>query len=123
MEREMERALRPGEFIYERACFSFVSGLERVAKEIEALITTEATRAAELCETFLAGCHAKADQLDDSSGNFAMFARDLICLWIRARQVEGADPEKTVTTLLSWMDDDPYAFCYQIENDAVPAPR
>jgi hypothetical protein len=26
-------------------------------------------------EAFLAGCHAKADELDDSSGSFGHFAR------------------------------------------------
>ena len=31
---------------------------------------------------------AKADELDDSSGSFGQFAKDLICLWIKARQVE-----------------------------------
>jgi hypothetical protein len=31
MERQIERALRPGEFIYDRASFAFVSGLEQVA--------------------------------------------------------------------------------------------
>ena len=27
----------------------------------------------------------------------------------------------TASTLLGWMDDDPYAFCYEIEKDAVAA--
>jgi len=39
------------------------------------------------------GCHAKAEQLDDSSGNFGMFVKDLICLWIKGRQAERADPD------------------------------
>jgi hypothetical protein len=30
MERQIERALCPGESIHDRACFSFVSGLEKV---------------------------------------------------------------------------------------------
>jgi len=70
MERQIERALRPGEFIYDRACFSFVSGLGQVANGIKELIPAEPSRAVALCEVFLAGCHAKAEQLDDSSGNF-----------------------------------------------------
>ena len=81
------------------------------------LIATEPSRAAALCEAFLAGCDAKAEQLDDSSGNFGMFAKDLICLWIKGRQAGGADPDETAATLLRWMDDDPYAFCYQIEKE------
>ena len=121
IEREIERALRPGAFIRDGECFSFVSGLDEVAATIDKLITTEPTRAVGLYETFLAGCHAKADELDDSSGSFGQFARDVICGWIKARQASGADPDKTASTLLGWMDDDPYAFCYEIEKDAVAA--
>src|ERR1035438_4134152 len=72
-------------------------------------------------ETFLAGCHGKADELDDSSGSFGQFAQDLICLWIKASQASGADADRTVSRLLAWMDDDPYAFCYEIEKDAAAA--
>jgi hypothetical protein len=121
MERQIERALRPGEFIYDRATFAFVSGLEQVANGIKELVASEPSRAAALCEAFLAGCHAKAEQLDDSSGNFGMFVKDLICLWIKGRQAEGADPDDTAATLLRWMDDDPYAFCYQIEKETSAA--
>lgn len=121
MERQIERALRPGEFIYDRACFSFVSDLEQVANGIKELIAIEPARAVTLCEVFLAGCHAKAEQLDDSSANFGMFVKDLICLWIKARQACGADLDGTVGTLLRWMDDDPYAFCYEIEKDTSAA--
>jgi hypothetical protein len=64
-----------------------------------------------LYEAFLAGCAAKADELDDSSGSLGQFAHDLICSWIEARQASGADPDQRVATLLAWMDDDPYAFC------------
>ena len=78
MERQIEVALRPGEFVHDRACFSFVSALEKVVADIQKLIPAQATRAAALCEAFLAGCHAKAEQLDDSSGNFGMFVKDLI---------------------------------------------
>lgn len=38
MERQIERALRPGEFIHDRACFSFVSGLDQIANDIEKII-------------------------------------------------------------------------------------
>ena len=121
MERQIERALCPGEFIHDRSCFSFVGNLEKVAADIQKLIPAEPVRAVALCEAFLAGCHAKAEQLDDSSANFGMFVKDLICLWINARQADGADPDKTVATLLAWMDDDPYAFCYEIEKDTAAA--
>ena len=120
-ERQIEHALHPGEFIHYRECFSFVSGLDQIAAEIKNMIATEPSRAAALCETFLAGCHAKVEQLDDSSGSFGMFVRDLICLWIKARQAGSADPDETASTLMAWMDDDPYAFCYEIEKDTTAA--
>lgn len=121
IEREIERALQPGAFIRDGEYFSFVSGLEEVAATVDKLITTDPTRAVELYETFLAGCHAKADELDDSSGSFGQFARDVICGWINARQASGANPDRTAAAMLNWMGDDPYAFCYEIEKDAVAA--
>jgi hypothetical protein len=66
IEREIELALRPGSFIRDGECFSFVSGLDQVASTIDKLIATEASRAVTLYEVFLAGCHAKADELDES---------------------------------------------------------
>jgi hypothetical protein len=121
MEREIELALRPGVFIGYREGFSFVTRLEELASQIHQLVATEPGRAVGLSETFLAGCHAKADELDDSDGSFGQFAQELICLWIKARQASGAEPDKTVSTLLAWMDDDPYAFCHEIEKDAAAA--
>ena len=121
IEREIERALHPGAFIRDGECFSFVSELGKVAATVDQMITTDPARAVELYETFLAGCHAKADELDDSSGSFGQFAQDIICGWIKARQASGADPYKTASTLLGWMDNDPYAFCYEIEKDAAAA--
>jgi len=121
IERQIELALRPGAFIRYGECFSFVSGLEEVAATVRKLIATAPERAVTLSEAFLAGCHAKADEIDDSSGNFGMFAKNLICLWIKAHQAAGADPDKTASTLIAWMDDDPYAFCYQIEKEATAA--
>jgi len=38
----------------------------------DAKITTDPARAVKLYETFLAGCHAKADELDDSTGSFGL---------------------------------------------------
>jgi hypothetical protein len=115
IENEIELALAPGAFISDRACFSFVSVLEAVAGRIDTLLKTEAERAAGLFETFLEGCHEKAEELDDSSGSFGQFARDLICRWIKARQAFGADPHETADKMFEWMASDPHAFCYQIE--------
>jgi hypothetical protein len=82
MEREIELALRPGVFIGYREGFSFVTQIEELAAQIHKLVATEPGRALGLSETFLAGCHAKADELDDSDGSFGQFAHKLICLWI-----------------------------------------
>jgi len=121
IERQIELALHPGAFIRDSGCFSFVSGLEEVAATIDQLIATDPARASALYESFLAGCYGKADELDDSSGSFGQFARTLVCRWIKARQAAGADPDKIASTLLAWMDDDPYAFCYEIEKDVAAA--
>lgn len=116
-EREIERALNPGAFISERSCDGFVSGLDRVSARIDELIGTEPARAVVLYETFLAGCFEKADEVDDSSGDFGHYVQDLFSEWIIARQANGADPETTAARLLAWMDDDPYGFCYGFEKD------
>ena len=120
-ERQMELALNPGVFIPDQACCSFVSELEEVAAMIAKLARAAPARAAALYETFLAGCYQKAEELHDSSGSFGQFVGDLICKWIRARQASGADPDETAARLLAWMDDDPYALCYDIEKDASKA--
>jgi len=121
IENEIELALSPGSYIRDRACFSFVSSLVEVAAQIAELQPTDAARAVGLYETFLAGCREKAEELDDSSGSFGQFAKDLICRWIKARQASGAGPDGTAATLLVWMDNDPYAFCYQIEKEVARA--
>jgi hypothetical protein len=121
VEIEIERALSPGAFIRDGACFSFVSSLEGVAAQIDQLQKTDPARAAGLYESFLAGCREKADELDDSSGSFGQFASDLICRWIKASQTSDASPDDTAKTLLGWLDNDPYAFCYQIEKDVAKA--
>jgi hypothetical protein len=121
IEGQMELALNPGAFIPDRECFSFVSGLEEVAAEVAKLIGTDSARAATLYETFLAGCYEKAEEFHDSSGYLGQFVAGLIRGWIKARQASGADPDETVVGLLAWMDNDPYALCYEVEKDAAKA--
>lgn len=119
LENEIELAFRPGTFISDGACFSFVSDLEAVAARIEETTRTDPVRATQLYGAFLAGCYAKSEELDDSSGGFGRFAVELICGWIKTRQASGANPHQTATRLLSWIDDDPYGFCSQLEEDAA----
>lgn len=82
LERQTELALRPGSFIGDRGCFSFVRALDKALASIGALTKTEPARAAALCETFLAGCYEKVEELDDSSGCIGQFVSDLIGAWI-----------------------------------------
>jgi len=121
IEREIEVALRPRAFIRDGECFSFVNGLEAVASRIVHLIDNDPRRACALYETFLAGCTAKANELDDSSGNFGQFAGDVICRWIKARCAGDCDRDETVVMLLGWMDDDPFAFFHDLEKQVVEA--
>jgi len=119
LERVIESALEPERFIHWRAARSFVSGLEECAKRIEGLAASDPGRAAALFETFRAGCYAKADEVDDSGGDFGRFVGGLFGGWIRARQAAGADPDETARLLLARMADDPYGFAHGIEDDVA----
>ena len=102
MERLIETARAPGRFVSYDASFSFVSELGTVEDELAKLIPTAPAQAVALYETFLAGCHEKAEEIDDSSGSFGQFVGELHRGWIRARQAAGADPDQTATRLLRW---------------------
>jgi hypothetical protein len=119
LEAAIEVALQPGRFIADRAGWDFVSSLEAVAGEIEKLMGATPERAVGLYETFLAGCYAKAEEVDDSSGNFGMFVDGLYCGWIKARQAAKSDAKETARLLLDRMENDPYGFAYTLERDAV----
>jgi hypothetical protein len=110
LEATIEVALQPGRFIASRASFDFVSSLEEIAGQLDALLRTDAGRAVALYETFLAGGYEKAEELDDSGGNFSMFVVSLYCGWVRARQAASADADETASLLLGRMETDPYGF-------------
>lgn len=55
IERQIESAFRPGTFIRDGECFSFVSGLEEVTAIIDKLVAAESACAVALYEVFLAG--------------------------------------------------------------------
>jgi hypothetical protein len=119
LEAAIEAALQPGRFISHGAGWAFVSSLEEVAAQLEKLVRTDPERAAGLCETFLAGCYEKAEELDDSSGNFGMFVYSLYCGWIKARQASRSNADETARLLLDRMGNDPYGFASTLERDAV----
>ena len=119
LERAIEAALSPGSFISYKTAWSFVDDVQTVANGIENIVKNEPERAARLYETFIAACHEKADEIDDSGGNFGMLVEDLFRGWIKARQVAKQDPDETASSLLSWMEDDPYGFCYDLDREVV----
>lgn len=119
MDGSIEDALQPGRYIGWNEGFSFVADLIHCETEIAKLTVSDPARAVALYETFLAACDAKADEVDDSDGDFGTFAGGLYCGWIVARQAAKADPGETARLLLAWMDDDPYGFCNDLEIKAV----
>lgn len=119
LEQAIETALSPGSFISYKAAWSFVDDVQDVANDIGKIIKKEPERAAHLFETFIAACHEKADEIDDSSGNFGMLVDDLFRGWIKARQAANGDPDETAKLLLSWMEDDPYGFCHDLDRLAA----
>jgi hypothetical protein len=119
LEQAIEAALSPGSFISYNDAWSFVDDVQNVADAIEKITKKEPERAAHLFETFIAACHEKADEIDDSSGNFGMLVEDLFRDWIKARQAANHDPNVTARLLLSWMEEDPYGFCHDLDREAV----
>ena len=119
LEQAIETALAPGRFIYYKASWPFVEGLQKVAGNLDKVIESEPERAAGLYETFVAACHEKADEIDDSSGEFGMLVQDLFSGWIKSRQTAGAAADETAKLLLTWMEDDPYGFCHDLDREAV----
>ncbi len=119
LEQAIETALAPGIFISYKAAWSFVDELKEIANEVDTVMESESERSAHLHETFIAACHEKADEIDDSSGDFGMLVDDLFRGWIKARQAAGADADETAKSLSAWMEDDPSGFCYHLDREAV----
>ena len=115
----IEDAFQLGDFISYYDDYSFVEDLRGLEAKIVKLTGSDPTRAVTLYETLLAGCNAKAEEIDDSNGEFGMFAGSLYCGWIVARQAADADRGETTRLLLEWMDDDSYGFCNDLEYSAV----
>jgi tetratricopeptide (TPR) repeat protein len=119
MDNIIESALQPGRFIGWNEGFSFVSELSHLEAEIAKTVSAGPARAVALYETFIAGCYLKAEEIDDSDGEFGTFAGGLFCGWIQARQAAGFDHGETAKLLLTRMDDDDYGFCNDLERSAV----
>ncbi|MBU4318045.1 MAG: hypothetical protein KKF30_12340 [Proteobacteria bacterium] len=119
LEQAIETALSPGSFISCNSAWSFVDDVQDVANNIGEIIKNEPERAAHLFETFISACHEKAEEIDDSSGDFGILVEDLVRGWIKARQEASDDPAETAKTLLTWMEDDPYGFFHDLDREAV----
>ncbi len=120
LEPAIEAALVPGEFVPERFTFDLVDRLEDVRAKIVDLVTAgEAARAGALLAGFLAACHAKAEEIDDSSGFFGDFAGSLARDWILARQAARAAPVEIVATVRRWVEVDEYGFLHDLSVGAV----
>lgn len=119
MDSIIESALQPGRLIGWNEGSSFVSDLRHLESEIAKVVSGDPARGVVLYETFIAGCTLKAEEIDDSDGEFGTFACGLYCDWITARQAAGADRGQTAKLLLAWMDDDDYGFCNDLERAAV----
>jgi len=119
LEQAIETALSPGSFITYEAAWSFVDGAQDVAEDIEKIIKKEPERAVQLYEVFIGACNEKANDIDDSSGKFGMLVEDLFRGWVKARQTADADPDETAESLLLWMEDDPWGFCYNLDREVI----
>ncbi|HXV62725.1 MAG TPA: hypothetical protein VEK15_18645 [Vicinamibacteria bacterium] len=115
----MEPALRPGRFVRQGDTFAFVKGLERLAARIDPLVSSEPEQAANLYEALLAGCYAKTEEIDDSSGSFGVFMQRLCCRWVIARQSGGRSPEETARILVRWIDTDEFGYTSDLDHDVV----
>jgi hypothetical protein len=91
MDNVIESALQPGRFIGWNEGVSFVSDLSHLEGEIQKIVASDPARAVTLYETFIAVCNLKAEEIDDSDGEFGTFAGGLFCGWITARQAADED--------------------------------
>ena len=69
----LEDALQFGHYVDWNEGGYFVSCLEKIANDIGKLVNSDPSRAAALYQSFIAGCNEKAEEMDDSGGEFGMF--------------------------------------------------
>lgn len=121
LEQAIESVLSPGMFIYHSDAWSLMEDVRDVASEIGKIVKKDPKRAAYLYEIFIAGCHEKAGEIDDSSGDIGILVEELFCGWVQARRTAKDDPGETARLLISWMEDDPYGFCHHLDRAVVNA--
>ena len=85
VEVSIEDALHPGDFISDDGGSAFVRNLDLMRDVLSELSASDPRRSVNLHESFLAGCQAKAEEIDDSSGDFGSFVGSLACSWVASR--------------------------------------
>jgi uncharacterized Zn finger protein len=120
LEKAIETALDDGNFISYKAASAFVDDLQHVANRVGELIASQPNRAARLFAAFISACHEKADEVDDSGGNFGMLIDYLFAGWIKASRAAGLESAAIAEFLISWMEEDPYGFCHDLERVVTP---
>ncbi|HEY3824208.1 MAG TPA: hypothetical protein VGL82_06595 [Bryobacteraceae bacterium] len=110
MDDMIESALEPGSFIgWNEGCALFRTW-GCVDREIAKLVASKLRERSLCMKPSSQPCNAKADEVDDSDGEFGTFARGLYCGWIAARQAADVDRSQTARLLLEWIDNDSYGF-------------
>jgi hypothetical protein len=84
--KEIEVAIDLGNFVSHYESDNFVKCLEVVKARIDALVKSDAKRAINLYEVFIAAAYEKADEVDDSDGELGQLGENLFCSLIHARQ-------------------------------------
>jgi len=118
LERVIEKALMPGQYIDWRTKGFIIEGLHVVEEQIGALAARDPASAASVLESFIAAINAKMDEFDDD-GDMGMVAERLFAAWVRARQASGAPATETIDRLRWWIEHDSYGLAHEIEGSEV----
>ncbi len=115
LERAIEVALMPGRYIDWRSRSMFIDGLHEVEEQVEELAARDASAAASVLESFIAGVNAKMAEFDDD-GDMGIVATGLYIAWIKARQASGVPATETIRKLVWWIEHDDYGLAFEIED-------
>ena len=115
MEQRIESALQPGRYIGYMEAGSFLETLWEISDEISSFIQERPRDVARLFELFIAACHEKIEELDDSDGSLAEFVEQLFMYWLDARLIGNCDDDKTFNYLATWFEKDPYGMCHRLD--------
>lgn len=116
--KNIESALCLGQFVHWRQRKEFFSELSLAKSTIDTLRSSGlANDAAHLYEIFLAGSFEKANEVDDSDGDFAFWIRDLLSDLVESLQEGEHPPDKIAAKIVGWIDKDEYGFTDYFDNE------